>query len=154
MKVISTNKKAFHDYFIYDKYEAGIVLVGSEVKSLRQGRINIKDSFVKFFKGEPFLMNAHISYLDTTNPYFKLDERRDRKLLLKKKEIGKLIGKISIEGYTIVPTIVYFNQKNDRIFMILQKQRTINIKKKISKNKQFFSVIPIDYDLVCVSVYS
>jgi len=106
------NKKAFHDYFILDKYEAGIELLGSEVKAIRAGRINLKDSFIRIIKGEVFLLNMHISYLDTTHSTYRPDETRSRKLLLHKKEIGKLYQKVTKEGITIVPLRLYFNDNN------------------------------------------
>lgn len=112
MKIISTNKKAHFDYFIHRKIEAGIALYGSEVKSARQNRINIKDSFVKIIKNEAFVFGLHFGYLKTTNSHFKPDEKRTRKLLLHKKEISKLYGDVSQKGFSIVPLSMYFNQKN------------------------------------------
>ncbi len=111
-RIIARNKKAFYDFEIKEKFEAGIVLTGSETKAIRLGRVNLKDSFVKIIKGEVFLLNAHISYLDTTNPYFKPDERRARKLLLHRKEIDKLIGKVNNDGFTLVALSLYFNKRN------------------------------------------
>lgn len=112
MKIIATNKKAHFDYFIHQKMEVGIVLYGSEVKSARKNRTNIKDSFVKIIKGEAFVFGAHFSYLETTNSHFKPDEKRPRKLLLHKKEIKKLFSQVSQKGFSIVPLMMYFNQKN------------------------------------------
>lgn len=112
MKIIATNKKAHFDYFIHRKIEAGIALYGSEVKSARQNRINIKDSFVKIIKNEAFVFGLHFGYLKTTNSHFKPDEKRTRKLLLHKKEISKLYGDVSQKGFSIVPLSMYFNQKN------------------------------------------
>jgi SsrA-binding protein len=111
-KIEFKNKKALHDYFILDKYEAGIELLGSEVKAIRAGRINLKDSFIRIIKGEVFLLNMHISYLDTTHSTYRPDETRSRKLLLHKKEIGKLYQKVTKEGITIVPLRLYFNDNN------------------------------------------
>ncbi len=111
-ETVARNKKAYHDYEILDSYEAGIVLKGSEVKAIRQGRVNLKDSFVKIIKGEAFLLNAHISNLETTHSHFRPEERRDRKLLLHNKEIAKLFEKTMKEGLSIVPTSLYFNHKN------------------------------------------
>lgn len=135
-KVVATNKKAFHDYFIEDRYEAGIVLEGSEVKAIRAGRVNLKDSFVKIIKGEAFLLNAHISHLDTTNPYYKPDERRARKLLLHRKQIDKLLGTTSKEGYTIVPLTLYFNHKNwAKLEIALAKGKQLHDKRESLKRK-------------------
>lgn len=109
---VATNRKARHDYELFDRFETGIVLLGSEVKAIRAGRVNLKDSFVKTVKNELFLFNAHISYLDTTNPHYKPDERRPRKLMMHRQQIDKIIGKISEEGLTIVPLRLYFNKRN------------------------------------------
>lgn len=110
--LVFKNRKAFHDYFILDTYEAGVQLKGSEVKAIRDGRVNLKDSFIRIIKGELFLLNMHISHLSTTHTTFRPDERRDRKLLMHKKEIAKLYEKVTKDGITIVPLKLYFNQKN------------------------------------------
>jgi len=112
MKVIANNRKAFHEYEILDKYEAGIELIGSEVKSIRMGRVNLKDSFVKIIKGEIFWLEGHISYLETVNSNFKPDEKRARKLLLHRKEIDKLFGKVSRDGLAITVLNLHLNKKN------------------------------------------
>ena len=135
-KTVARNKKAFHDYEILNKYEAGIVLEGSEVKALRAGRVNLKDSYVRIIKGEPFLLNAHISYLDHTNPHFKPDERRARKLLLHRKEIDKLIGKTTQDGLTIVPLSIYFNDRNlAKVEIALAKGKKLHDKRQALKEK-------------------
>ncbi len=136
-KTVARNKKAFHDYEILDKYEAGIELKGSEVKALRDGRVNLKDSYVRIIKNEAFLLNAHISYLDHTNPHFKPDERRARKLLLHRKEIDKLIGKSSQDGLSIVPLSIYFNHKNlAKTQIALAKGKKLHDKREALKTKQ------------------
>ncbi len=136
MKVVATNKKAFHDFHILEKYEAGLVLQGSEVKAIRAGRVNLKDSFIKFVKGEPFIFGMHISHLQSANPHFKPDEKRPRKLLLHKKEINKLIGKTSEKGYTIVPLKLYFNHKNiAKLEIALAKGKTLHDKRETLKKK-------------------
>ncbi len=136
-KIIAKNKKALFDYEILEKYEAGIVLEGSEVKAIRKGRVNLKDSFVRIIKGEPFLLNAHISYLDTTNPYFKPDERRARKLLLHKKEIDKLLGKVTKEGLTIVPLSIYLNHKNlVKVEIALARGKKLHDKRETIKRRE------------------
>ena len=109
---IARNKKAFHDYEILEKFEAGLVLQGSEVKGIRSGRVNLKDSFVKLVRGEAFLFNAHIGRLETTHHYYGHEERGSRKLLLHRKEIVKLADAIEKEGHTVVPLQLYFNRKN------------------------------------------
>lgn len=106
------NKKAFHDYTILDTFEAGIVLEGSEVKAAREGRVNLKDSFVRIIKGEVYILNMHISHLSTAHYTYRPDERRDRKLLLHKKEIEKLYSKVTKDGVTMVALKLYFNSKN------------------------------------------
>ena len=109
---VARNKKAFHDYEILEKLEAGIVLQGSEVKAIRQGRVNLKDSFVKIIKGEAFLLNAHISHLSTANLNYAPNERAPRKLLLHMKQLRKWDAKVAKDGLTIVPLAIYFNAKN------------------------------------------
>jgi SsrA-binding protein len=136
MKTIANNKKAYHDYEIIDTTEAGIVLIGSEVKAIRAGRVNLKDSFAKVINGEVFLFGMHISHLDTTNPHFKPEERRDRKLLLNKKEIFKLHDKIKTKGLTLVPTKLYFNQRNRaKIEIALCKGKNVHDKRDVLKEK-------------------
>ena len=109
VKIIATNKKAYHDYFIEDTYEAGIALEGHEVKSLRLNNVNMKDSFAIVKNGEIWLVGVHIS------PYkmatmFKIDPVRNRRLLLHKSEINKLKQKVEHKGYTLVPTKMYFKE--------------------------------------------
>lgn len=136
MKIIAKNKKAFFDYEILEKYEAGVVLSGSEVKSIRAGRVNLKDSFIKIVKGEAFLFHAHISHLQTTHAFFKPNERRERKLLLHRKEIDKLLGKISQEGLTLVPLVLYFNKRNKvKIEIALAKGKNLHDKRETLKRK-------------------
>ena len=110
--LVFRNKKAFHNYTILDTFEVGIVLEGSEVKAIRDSRANLKDSFVRIIKGEVFLLNMHISHLNTTHSTYRPDERRERKLLLHKKEIGKLFAKVTKDGITLVALKMYFNAKN------------------------------------------
>ncbi len=110
MKIINKNKKAFHDYEIKETIEAGIVLTGDEVKSIRQNNISLVDSYATMHNGEINLLNCHIA--PYSHAYTKEDKsRRSRKLLLHKKEINKLIGEISKKGMTIIPLSIYFNQK-------------------------------------------
>ncbi len=136
-KTVARNKKAFHDYEILERMEAGISLQGSEVKALRAGRVNLKDSFVKIIKNEAFLMNAHISYTNTTNPHFKPDERRPRKLLLHRKQIDKLIGKTTKDGLTIVPLSIYFNRKNiAKVEIALARGKKLHDKRETLKRKE------------------
>ena len=105
--VIVTNKKAAYDYFILSKYEAGIVLQGSEIKSIRNHAVNLKDSYAAIKKGEVFIYSMHISPYEHGN-IFNKDPLRDRKLLLNKREINKLVGLIQAKGYTLIPISLYF----------------------------------------------
>lgn len=111
-KIVARNKKATFEYFLETEYEAGLCLLGTEIKSLREGKANIQDAFVEFSKnGELFLLNSHIS------PYkmatvFNHEPLRKRKLLLHSKEIKKIIGKIKLKGFTVIPTVLYINDKN------------------------------------------
>jgi SsrA-binding protein len=109
---IATNKKAFFDYYIEEKFEAGLVLKGSEVKSLRAGRVNLKDGFIKIIRGEAFVFGVHIGVLDTTHRFYAHEERGSRKLLLHKKQIDKMFKAVEKEGFTLVPLSIYFNDRN------------------------------------------
>ena len=115
-KIVANNKKAYHDYFIEDKYEAGLVLVGTEVKSIRQGKVNLKDSYVAVKNGEAFVHNMHISPYEKGNIY-NVDPLRPRKLLLNKREIRKLIGLVTLKGFALIPLSLYL--KNGRVKMEL-----------------------------------
>ena len=107
IKMVANNKKAYHDYFIDDKYEAGIELFGTEVKSVRMGKCSVKEAFVKIDNGQVYVYGMHISPYEKGN-IFNKDPLRVRKLLLHKSEIMKLNGKITQKGYTLVPLQVYF----------------------------------------------
>ena len=107
IKSVAKNKKAFHDYFVDDTFEAGISLFGTEVKSVREGKVNLKDSYVSVKSGEAILLGMHISPYEKGN-IFNKDPLRQRKLLLHRREINKLIGLTQQEGYTLIPLEVYF----------------------------------------------
>jgi len=107
IKTIAQNKKAFHDYFVIEKYEAGIELFGTEVKSLRNGQVNLKDSFCKVYNGELYALGVHISPYEKGNVFNK-DPLREKKLLMHKKEIMKLNGLVGRDGYSLVPLSLYF----------------------------------------------
>lgn len=109
-KIVANNKKARHDYFIEEVYEAGIVLTGTEIKSIRQGKINIKESYAKVENGEMMIYGMHISPYDHGNR-FNVDPLRPRKLLLHKREIEKLFGAVTLKGLTLVPLRAYVNEK-------------------------------------------
>ena len=136
IKLIAQNKKARHEYEILEKYEAGIVLQGSEVKALRARRANLNDAFCRFIKGELYLMNAHIAHLDTTNRHFSKDERAPRKLLMHRKELDKLYGKVSKDGLTIVPLSIYFNEKNRaKVSIALARGKKLHDKRETLKRR-------------------
>src|SRR3989338_6375400 len=110
MTQIAVNRKARHDFFIFDRFEAGIVLLGSEVKSIREGRVNLKDSFVRIVRAEPYLFNFHISPYSKIQGHLDVDPIRSRKLLLKHSEINRLIGQMSRKGFAIIPLSIYFKK--------------------------------------------
>ncbi len=112
IKLISQNKKAWHDFFIEETYECGISLAGTEVKSLREGKVNLKDSYASIDNGEVYVKGMHISPYEKGN-IFNKDPLRDRKLLMHKYEIRKLIGSVKEKGYSLIPTKLYF--KNSRV---------------------------------------
>jgi len=133
---IAQNKKAYHNYEILEKYEAGIVLQGSEVKALRAKRANLNDAFCRFIKGELYLMNAHIAHLDTTNRNFARDTRSPRKLLLHAKELDKLFSKVEKDGYTIVPLSLYFNKRNlAKVSIAVAKGKQLHDKRETLKRR-------------------
>ncbi len=134
-KIISTNKKAYHDYFVEETYEAGIVLVGSEVKSIRNGQINLRDSYVIVRGNQVLLINAHISPYEKGS-YFNVDAKRTRNLLLNKSEINKLRGKVDLKGYTLIPTKVYFKQALVKIEIGVCKGKELHDKRAAIKEKE------------------
>ena len=133
-KLICQNKKAWHNYFIEDKYEAGISLLGTEVKSLREGKANLGDSYGKIKDGEIFLVDAHISPYTHGNR-FNSDPLRTRKLLLHKKEIRRLIGKIQEKGFTLIPLRLYFSNGKAKVEMGLAKGKKLFDKRETIKRK-------------------
>lgn len=134
-KLIAQNKKAFHDYFVEDTYEAGIVLVGCEVKSIRLGAINLRDSFVIIKNGEVFMIGAHISPYKMGS-YNNVDPRRNRKLLLNRSEINKLRGKVEQKGYTLIPLKVYFKDALVKVQIGLCKGKELHDKRQAIKEKE------------------
>ena len=128
-KVILTNRKAFHDYLVFEKYVAGIVLTGTEIKSIRKGAINLKDSFCKVENNEVFLYNCHISPYEQGNR-FNHDPERVRKLLLQKKEILKMFGKIKKENDTVVPLEVFLTKGKAKVEIALCKGKKLYDKRE------------------------
>ena len=108
MKVIAVNKSASFEYFIQEKYEAGIVLEGAEVKSLRAGKASLGESFCEIRSGEIFLKNMHIALYDKSGAFSTRDSRKERKLLLHREEIAKIVGKVNEKGFTLIPLKLYF----------------------------------------------
>lgn len=115
MQPVAVNRKAFHDYFIEEEYEAGIVLTGSEIKSVRAGRVNLRGAYARVQEGELWLYDAHISPNDQTGAYFQHEPTRPRKLLLHRREINRLIGKLEQKGLTLVPLDIHFKQRRAKV---------------------------------------
>ena len=136
LKIISINRKASFNYFFIDKIEAGMVLKGSEIKSVRQGKINIADSYGIEKNGEIFLINSHIQQykqasFSNHNPY------SERKLLLSKKEINKLIGRMNEDGFTLVPTKMYFKKGKAKIEIAVAKGKKLHDKRQSKKTRDW-----------------
>ena len=134
MKLIANNKKAYHDYFIEEKYEAGLVLHGTEVKSLRLGQCSIKESFIRIENAEMYIYGMHISPYEKGN-IFNKDPLRPKKLLLHKREIMKLLGKIKEKGYTLVPLQVYFTAGKAKIEIGLARGKKLYDKRETMAKK-------------------
>ncbi len=134
-KIIQQNKKAFFDYFIEETYEAGISLVGSEVKSIKMGKVNLKDSYCSLEKGEIFLKNCFVTSYEKGS-FFNKDEKRPRKLLLHRYEINKLTGKIKEKGYTLIPTKIYFSGNFVKVQIALAKGKHTYDKRATIKEKE------------------
>ncbi len=135
MKIISKNKKAFFDYEVLDKIEAGIVLTGDEVKSLRAGHVNLTGAFANVHQGELFMVNCHITPYDKA---YKKDEdtaKRSRKLLVHKRELNKLVGDISRKGITVIPLVLYFKNSKVKVELGLCKHRKAAGKKQMLKER-------------------
>ena len=134
MKLVANNKKAYHDYFFEEKYECGIVLHGTEVKSLRLGKCSIKESFIRIENGEVFAYGMHISPYEKGN-IFNKDPMRVKKLLMHKQEIRKLIGKLTEQGYTLVPLQVYFKDGRAKVEIGLAKGKKLYDKREAIAKK-------------------
>lgn len=136
MKLVANNKKAYHDYFIEEKYETGVVLHGTEVKSLRLGKCSIKEAFVRIEKGEVFVYGMHISPYEKGN-IFNKDPMRAKKLMMHKYEIFKLSGKLAEQGFTLVPLQVYFKDGKAKVEIGLAKGKKLYDKRQdIAKKDQ------------------
>ena len=136
LKIICNNRKARFNYFFNEFFEAGIALKGSEVKSLRDGKANISEAYAIDEQGEIFLLNSHIpSYKESS--YNNHDPKRNRKLLLNKREINKLIGKINREGYTLIPTKLYFKKGKAKIEIAVAKGKRQYDKRQVKKTRDW-----------------
>lgn len=133
-KTIAVNRKARHEYMIEDTFEAGIVLVGTEIKSVRKGHVQLKDSYVSFVDGEAIIKEMHISPYEYGN-IFNHDETRPRKLLLHRSEINKLSSKVKLKGYTIVPLSLYLSKGRAKMEIALAKGKDLHDKRNSEKEK-------------------
>ncbi len=134
-KIIAQNKKAWHDYFVDEKYEAGIALFGTEVKSIRAGAVNLKDSYCSVKDGELFMLGVHISPYEKGN-IFNREPRRERKLLMHKREIMKINGALTQKGYTLVPLSLYFSGKNVKVELGLCRGKKLYDKRDTIAKKE------------------
>jgi len=134
---IVDNKKAFHDYFIEERYEAGLVLEGWEVKAIRAGRVQIKEAYVVLNHEEPFIIGMHVSALPTASTHVKPDPTRSRKLLLNAAEIAKLIGKVEQRGYTLVPLDLHYSKGRVKLAVGLAKGKKQYDKRETEKKRDW-----------------
>ena len=134
---IVDNKKAFHDYFIEERYEAGLMLEGWEVKAIRAGRVQLKEAYVVLKKEEVWLVGCHISPLATASTHIKPDPTRSRKLLLHAQEIKKLIGKVQQAGYTLVPLNLHFTKGRIKLEIGLAKGKKLHDKRATEKDREW-----------------
>jgi len=134
---IVDNKKAFHDYFIEERYEAGLVLEGWEVKAIRAGRAQIKEAYVILKNAEPFIIGMHVSALPTASTHVKPDPTRSRKLLLNADEISKLIGKVEQRGYTLVPLDLHYTKGRVKLAIGLAKGKKQHDKRDAEKDREW-----------------
>ncbi|WP_026369248.1 SsrA-binding protein SmpB [Kallotenue papyrolyticum] len=122
---VAVNRKAYHDYFIEEEYEAGMVLTGSEIKSVRAGRVNLRGAYARVENGEVWLFDAHISPNEQTGAYFQHDPTRPRKLLLHRREINRLAGKLEQKGLTLVPLDIHFRNRRAKVKLGLARGKKL-----------------------------
>jgi SsrA-binding protein len=134
-RVAADNRKALHDYHVLDTWEAGVVLLGTEIKAIREGRVNLRDSFARVEKGEVWLLNVHISPYSHTG-YARHDERRQRKLLLHAHEIRKLAGRVAEKGLTLVPLQMYFKNGRVKVRLALVKGKQVHDKRETIRRRE------------------
>ena len=133
--IIATNRRASHDYFLEEKFEAGLVLYGWEVKCMRQGRVNIKESYVREKDGEIFLVGAHVAPLESISTHVVVNPSRSRKLLLHKSQINRLIGSVERKGYTLVPMSMYWSGGRAKLQFALGKGKKLYDKRAAIKQR-------------------
>lgn len=133
-KNVAVNRRASHDYFLEDRYECGIVLTGTEIKSIRAGHVQFKDSYISIWKGEAWIKGMHISQYKEGN-VFNVDEERDRKLLLHKDEIRKIYNSVKTKGYTVVPVRMYLKQGRAKLEIALAKGKNLYDKRQTQKER-------------------
>lgn len=136
-RLIAANKKARHDYFLENYIEAGIVLEGWEVKSIRAGRVQLRDSYVTLKGGEAWLLGAYITPLPTASTHINPDSQRTRKLLLNQKELSKLFGSVNRQGYTIVPVDMHWHHNRVKVEIALAKGKQTHDKRQTLKQKEW-----------------
>jgi SsrA-binding protein len=134
-RVIADNRKALHDYAVLETYEAGITLLGTEVKSIREGRVNLRDSFARIERGEVWLLNVHIGPYSHTG-YATHEDRRERKLLLHSHEIRKLTGRVAEKGLTLVPLQMYFKNGRVKVALALAKGKQAHDKRETIRRRE------------------
>ena len=134
---IVENRKAFHDYFVEERFEAGLVLEGWEVKSIRAGRVQLKEAYVTLMGAEPFVIGMHVSPLPTASTHIHPDPTRSRKLLLNAEEIRKLIGKVEQRGYTLVPIDLHYAKGRVKISIGLAKGKKQHDKREVEKERDW-----------------
>lgn len=135
IKIIATNRKARHDYLIEDSYEAGLVLMGSEIKSIRAGQVNLRDSYASFRDGELWLVNAHITPYQHSS-YQNHEPRRERKLLLHRRELNRLVGKLQEKGLTLVPLKLYLKDSRAKIELGIARGKKSYDKRQTLRERQ------------------
>jgi SsrA-binding protein len=133
---IAVNRKAYHDYFIEEEYEAGIVLTGSEIKSIRAGRANLRGAYARVDNGELWLFDAHISPNDQTGAYFQHEPTRPRKLLLHRREINRLVGKLEQKGLTLVPLDIHFKARRAKVKLGVARGKKLFDKREATAERE------------------
>lgn len=135
-KTVADNRKARHDYFIDESYEAGIVLTGSEIKSVRNGRVNLRGGYARVYNGEVFLYDVHISTYEQSGTHFNHEPTRPRKLLLHRKEISRIVGQVDRQGFTLVPLRIYFKGRRAKLELGLAKGKKFYDKREDIANRE------------------